>query len=217
MTTLIVVPMLGRPHRVRPLTESIESSTPEPHRVLFVTTTGDADVHAEIDALGYERSTMPPSPVGDYARKINTAATLTGYDHLFTGADDLRFHPGWLAAALAAMSGAVGAVGTQDQCNPRTIAGIHATHFLVARSYVELGTIDDPGKVFHEGYPHEFVDDEFVATARHRGMYAFAGDSIVEHLHPLAGKAPVDDMYAQAPMRIRRGRQQFRSREHLWT
>jgi hypothetical protein len=46
------------------------------------------------------------------------------------------------------------------------MAGRHSTHSLVTRDYVErFGTIDEAGVVLHEGYPHEFVDDEFVQTA----------------------------------------------------
>jgi len=43
--------------------------------------------------------------------------------------------------------------------------------------------------LYHTGYWHEGCDVEFAATARSRGTYAFAADSIVEHLHPLWGKA----------------------------
>lgn len=216
MTVLIIVPMLGRAHRVAPLTASIEANTPQPHRVLFVTSHRDVEVEAAVDAAGYERIGLPANHCGDYAIKINTAAARSDEPFIFTGADDLAFHPEWLPAALVEMNDTIGVVGTQDLCNPRVIAGVHATHFLIARWYVELGTIDEPGKVFHEGYPHECVDDELIGTARHRRAYQFAARSVVEHLHPLAGKAPPDDMYAQAPIRIRRGRQMFRTREHKW-
>jgi hypothetical protein len=100
----------------------------------------------------------------------------------------------------------IGVVGTQDLCNGRTLRGEHATHFLVRRSYMlERGTVDERGKIFHEGYPHEYVDDELVGTARARGAWAFAEASIVEHLHPSVGKAPLDPLYEQQRARMRRG------------
>lgn len=220
MTACIIVPMLGRAHRVQPVVESIAANTPEPHSVVFVCSDRDHEVLAEVCRLEQMFFTLPYTSIGDYARKIHAAmrrapAEITSF---FTGADDLQFHAGWLAAALAALTGPIGVVGTQDLCNPRVIAGEHATHFLVARWYVEQhGTIDGTGLLFHEGYWHECVDDELVGTAKHRGAYAFAADSIVEHLHPMAGKAPMDDMYAQQRVRLREGRRIFRQREHLWT
>lgn len=214
----IIVPMLGRPHRVEPLVESIEASTPEPHRVLFVLTPGDRAVEEAVAAVGGEAIHVNRKPRGDYARKINTGVRATTEPFVFTGADDLRFHPEWLPRALAKMTDRVGVVGTNDLCNRRVMRGLHATHFLVARWYItQHGTIDEPGKVFHEGYPHELVDDEMVGTAKHRKAWAFARDSCVEHLHPMVGKAPVDRLYAAQGARIRAGRPLFERRREQWT
>lgn len=214
----VIVPVLGRPHRARPLADSLRAATPEPHRLVFVATETDAEMIGACRATGAEVLTMPPAPVGDYARKINHAAALASEPFLFTGADDLQFHPGWLPAALEYMANPfIGVVGTQDLCNGRTLRGEHATHFLVRRSYVlERGTVDEPGKLFHEGYPHEYVDDELVGTARRRGAWAFAEASVVEHLHPSAGKAPMDELYAQQRARMRRGQRLYFRRRHLW-
>ena len=93
-----------------------------------------------------------------------------------------------------------------------------ATHFLVTRSYVEqFGTIDEPGKFFHEGYPHEWVDDEAIGTAQYRKAYAYADDSIVEHMHPAWGKADWDDTYRRMGQRMRDGQTLFNRRRSLWT
>jgi hypothetical protein len=61
------------------------------------------------------------------------------------------------------------------------------------------------------------VDDELVATAKHRGAYVHAHGSIVEHLHPMAGKAPMDELYERQRSRMRFGRRLFRLREPLWS
>lgn len=208
----ILVPVLRRPHRIRPLLASIAKSTPDPHRVLFI---ADPDDKTELAAIKKARA-QHFTLAGNYAAKINAAVGATTEPLLFLAADDLEFHPDWLERAKARLSKKVGVVGTNDLCNPRTMAGKHATHFLVARWYTELGTIDEPGKLLHEGYAHEWVDDEFVATARHRGAWAFAGDSIVEHLHPMVGKAPMDELYSGVRPRMRQGRNIFVRRRHLW-
>lgn len=213
MSLVILVPMLGRPHTVAPLLESIRD-TCDAH-VLFLVTAGDQGV---IDAVSDEHHVqVSPQASGDYARKINFGISLTEEDHIFTGACDLKFHPGWYEACLAKMHERIGVVGTNDMGNLGTRNGGHATHMLVARWYVEQhGTIDEPGKFYHEGYPHEFVDNEAYETAKARGMYAHARDSFVEHIHPLHGKAPWDPMYEQMRHRIDVGSVLFRERRLLW-
>jgi hypothetical protein len=214
--TVVLVPMLGRPHRVEPLLESLAATSDA--RPLFIVSPNDRKVHAAIDAAGAERITVPGPHPGDYARKINAGYAHTTDDLLFLGADDLLFHPGWLTAAEKHLADGIGVVGTNDLGSPRVIAGEHATHSLVTRDYCDRrGTIDTPGRVLHEEYPHEFVDDEFVQTAKHRGAWAFAADSHVEHLHPNWGKAPMDPMYAQQRRRMVAGRRIYRRREPLWT
>jgi hypothetical protein len=212
VSLVILVPMLGRPHHVAPLLESIRATCDA--RVLFLLTPGDDDVAVAVE--GEEHLTVEWAP-GDFARKTNLGIAATTEEHIFTGASDLRFHEGWYEAACAKLRPGIGVVGTNDLGNRRTAVGRHATHMLVTRTYVqEQGTIDEPGKFFHEGYPHELVDDEAVATARARGAYAHANDSIVEHLHPLWGKGEWDETYAAIPDRIREGHRLFTERRKLW-
>lgn len=213
---VILVPVLNRPHRVGSLLESIRAATALSHRVLFIAEHGD---RAELAALGaHEAETLL---VGrrqrSWACKINAGFAATTEPLVVAAADDLAFHPGWLEACLAALVPPVEVVGTNDLLNPRVMAGEHATHFLFTRVYIDRwGTIDEPGKVLHEGYRHDWVDDEFVATARTRGVFVHAHDAVVEHLHPWAKKAPMDDTYRLGRRWRSQGRQLFRSRRHLW-
>lgn len=227
---VILVPVLGRPHRVEPLLESARAATPEA-RVLFIPDPHDGEEIAALDAAGAQWT----SCAGNYAAKINYAVDQTDEPLILMGADDLAFHPYWFFYATAALLCEVQAraagladvapgfpvepwvVGTNDMGNQRVLAGEHATHCLVHRNYVALGTIDCPGKLLHEGYPHEFVDDEFVETARARGHYVHAHHARVEHLHPLWGKAPTDALYDAQRHRMRVGRRIYLERRHLWS
>jgi glycosyltransferase involved in cell wall biosynthesis len=200
----ILVPVLGRPGRVATLLQSIAAATPEPHRVLFI---ADPDDHETLEAIA-ATSAAVIAPGGSYAQKINAGIAHTDEPLLFLGADDLTFHPGWLPAAAAHLTATIGVVGTNDLANPRVIAGEHATHSLVTRAYVAQGTIDGPG-LLHEGYRHNFVDDELTATAKSRRAWAFAADSHVEHHHPDWGTADRDATYA-------RGRATWRIDRRLW-
>jgi hypothetical protein len=209
--------MLGRAHQIAPLLASIDASTPAA-RVVFCCTPDDDQVISAIEDAGRDHITVDYQPVGDYARKINAGYRHTTEDLLFLGAGDLQFHPGWFEAATAQLSSRIGVVGTNDLGSRRVIAGEHSTHSLVTRVYADtFGTIDEPGAILHEGYVHEFCDDELVGTAKHRDAWAMATDAHVEHMHPNWGKAPTDAMYQQQGARMRAGRATFNTRRALWT
>lgn len=208
----ILIPVLRRPANVARLLDSIRRSTPEQHRVLFVCDPGDI---AEQDAIAKEGGWMI-SPGGGYAAKIRAGIAATDEPLLFIGADDLRFHPGWLQAARGRMVDGVQAVGVNDRIRRRH-RPLHATHFLMTREYAELPTIDgEPGPLC-ELYNHSFVDDELIATATHRGMYAYAPEAVVEHRHWMNLTAPDDDIYRLGRQHFQRDRAIFRARQHLWT
>ncbi len=215
-TVVVIIPVLNRPANVAPLLASL--GTDERIRPLFVVTEGDREEISAIRSAGAELLPVPRYTRGDYAKKINAGYRHSTEPFLFLAADDLRFHDGWLDAALPAFENPlIGVVGTQDLGNERVLAGEHATHSLVRRRYVDvLGVIDRPG-VLCEMYPHEFVDDEFVETAKSRNAWAFAHGSIVEHLHPNWGKADTDPLYDASPRRMMIGRSIYRRRRHLWT
>lgn len=222
MTSLdvcIVVPVLKRPHRVKPLLENIAASTPEgSYRVLFVATPYDAK---QLEALGRNLTDYLITPweggPGDYARKINY-----GYKHsteplIFTGADDLNFHPGWLEAAKAKMKPGIGVVGTNDEGNPAVKRGLASTHSLIKRSYADLGgSVDASHMIYCEEYPHQFCDNELVETAKARGAFAFARNSVVTHLHPHWNKGEQDEVYAIGDQALEPSRRVYHQRQKLW-
>lgn len=228
---LVVVPVLRRPRRAAPLAASLAASVEQVELgLLFVCSPEDDEQIEACDALrrpenapeglvsiGYAVIDWQVGP-GDWARKINFAYRLSLEPWVFTGADDLCFHPGWADRALeiAEQTGA-GVIGTNDLGNPRVTSGKHSTHSLVARAYAdERGTVDGPGAVVSEVYAHNFVDDELVATARARGAYAFAADSRVEHLHPNWRKSRTDDVYAIGEATFHEDRIRFARRRRLW-
>jgi hypothetical protein len=212
---VILVPVLTRPQNVGPLVDSVAETCDA--RLLFIASPERHTEFEAIEAAGAEYLVTPFGPKhGDYARKINWGITQTDEAFIFMGADDLRFHEGWLERALL-FAGDFAVVGTNDLGNAMVMAGDHSTHSLVDRGYVEeMGTADEPGKALHEGYWHEFVDDEFVRTAMSRGEFVSCRDSIVEHMHPHWGKAPSDAIYDVSARRLRRGRRLYRERAHLW-
>lgn len=212
VTIDILVPVLGRPDNAQPLVDSITANTKLPHTIVFLPSWDDDEERAACLATG-----ATVVPVGDdgYAAKINEGVRRSSADYVFLGADDLRFHPKWDKNAVAVhRSTGKPVVGTNDLGNPAVIAGRHATHSLVHRSY--RGTIDEPELLVHEGYSHNWVDTEFCETAMHRDAFAFAFDSIVEHLHPFWGKSPDDVIYERGREGYHHDRRHFQRRRKLW-
>jgi hypothetical protein len=214
---VVLVPLLHRAHRFPVMAASLAATCPEA-ALLYCATPGDAAVLAALDEVRARYILVPHSPVGDYARKINAGVVATTEALLFFGADDIVFQPGWWQAATAQLGPNIGVVGTNDCRSPRVITGAHSTHFLVTRSYVAThGTIDEAGKALHEGYPHEYVDDELIGTARYRQAYGHAGDAHVIHEHPnWSHGVAMDELYLAQPARMRAGRPLFLRRRHLW-
>lgn len=201
---------------MQPFMESV-AVTREEHVVYFICSPQDHEQIRECEQSGAEVLVSPFEPLGgDFARKINYAFSLTDEDWLFQGADDIRFSPDWEKHALAtAARYRVSVIGTNDLGNPFVIRGRTSTHTLFGRSYIEeygSGTVDNSGKVFSELYDHQYVDSEFIHTAQQRKQWAFAKDSVVEHLHPYWGKSKMDATYEKATRATSQDMQIYRDR-----
>lgn len=230
---LVVVPVLGRPDRARPLLASfIATRTPDVDSgLLFVCSPGDTEQIAACRAAAADGSgrvfavTAPfERAPGDFARKINWAyrehVATPGVEFLFQAADDVAFDHHWDREALAvARSTDVGVIGTNDAANPTVVAGLHSTHSLIRASYVaECGaSADGPGFVFHEGYGHQYVDNELVTLARARDCWAFAHNSVVRHSHPIFNRRVLmDDTYRTGQATAEADRRLFLQRSRTW-
>lgn len=223
---LVAVPILNRPKRLPAFYESLVASLEDEPvarcRLLLLASMGDRE---EIRAarrlrgpLEAELEICPwPAMPGDWARKLNRAIAASSEPWILCGADDLAFHPGWASSVLAcATEFSPGVVGTNDLHNPRVKRGQHSTHPLLRRSYAERGSIDG-GPILHEGYGHQYVDDELVQTARARGEWRFCVDAVVEHLHPFFGGAEIDSTYQRGLSSGERDLRLFQKRRRLWT
>lgn len=214
---VILVPALGRPHRVEPLLDSIAENTSTSHRVLFICDPDDFEQQRACHDAGVDVMLLRPiHPAGPYAAKVNAGCRASTESLIFLGADDLHFHEGWLEAALEHVDVGAQVVGVNDMISRRIDRRDHATHFLITRAYAELPTVDGRPGPLHDGYSHWFVDDELTATAQMREVYAYARDSLVEHLHPMNGKAPMDATYERGERDARRDRRRWHARRPLF-
>lgn len=198
----ILTPTLWRHDRLAGHVANIHDTTRADHVVTFIAEPDDTATIDTVEQL-VDSDASVRLVVNEGARNTagayNTAARHSSASFWFFGADDLRYHSGWDDSALALMVDPIMVVGTNDLAgHPEVLAGTAATHYLVDAGYIRTqgGTVDQgPGIVHFEGYPHWGPDSEIVGVARSRGVFAPCLDSVVEHLHWLTGKAPMDRTY----------------------
>lgn len=207
MTTALLVPVV-RHEKILGLIDNIEAATQLPHALYWAATRGSQcervlnDVHANV--LADDGGTFPA--------RINALFAATDEPYVFMGADDVRFHPGWLEAAMGMMEVVDGVVAVNDLFNP------HGTLALVSRRYIDEndGTADGTGPVIHRGYIHNYSETELFNTAAHRGRFAYCAASVVEHLHWAAGKGEPDEWYRLGDRYAGQDQALHVSRSHLW-
>lgn len=210
---LVIVPVLHRPENVRPLMTSLRASTGRAD-ALYVVENNDR----EMTKLAHDHEALVVYESGTFARKVNSVFEndyADDYDWVILVGDDVRFHPGWWDHALyTARQHDAMVIATNDLVNPRVKAGEHATHPVMSVKYIlERGASwDGPGVVCHEGYHHNFVDDEWTAVAKSRGVFAASLGSKVEHYHPIFGGAPDDEVYQLGRANFDKDAQLFKSR-----
>jgi hypothetical protein len=206
MSNLVVlIPVLGRPHRAQLALDGFMSTVPDA-RVLFIP---DPDDDAEIEAIHAAGGEILFTLKANYAHKINTAVVVTREPWIFLGADDLIPGDGWFEAALAYMEGGIEVVGVNDMIRR---SREHTTHFLMTRHYAEQPVITGERGPLCELYDHSCIDDELIETAKHRKAYAYAEDSHVTHLHPDNNTAPIDETYRKGRAKLREDRMLWKSR-----
>jgi hypothetical protein len=216
----ILIPVLGRAHLIRPLIGNIEATTSVPHSTVLIFSPGDGAIEQAAGTNSKVLLTEWEAGRADYAKKLELGVRQTTEPWIFQGATDLVFHAAWDTNALRlAQQTGLQVIGTNDLGNPGVRRGKHATHLLIARAYLEDpgGTADGSGLLFSEAYDHQYVDCEFVETATHRRQFAFARDSIVEHMHPHWRKGEMDATYDKAFRETLQDRALFVERRKLVT
>lgn len=219
----VLVPVMRRPQNAEPFMRSLRASTgmatayPIADREDVATIKAWRDAGATVlyrqgPGSGAEHGDEPRP--GTFAEKVNEGFAQTVEPWVFICGDDVRFRAGWLDHAEAMSDEHHHVVGTNDLVNRRVTRGEHATHILLRRSYVEErgGGWDGPGVLAHEGYRHWFVDDEIVTAAKQRGVWSMALGSIVEHMHPLFGRAPDDEVYRLGQSAAAQDKERFAAR-----
>lgn len=208
----VIVPALNRPGNVPRFMHSLRASTGLATAYWIC----DEDDHDQIAAVKDHGGTViiNDAPHRSFACKANVGYRHTTEPWMLLVGDDVVFRPGWYDRAVRAAGSRFHMVATNDGGNEAVLAGEHATHPLIRRTWVDEhgASWDGPGTVCHEGYRHWWVDSEWTAVARLAGAFVYAPDAVVEHLHPQFGKSDMDDTYRKGASNKERDERLFRQR-----
>ena len=219
----VIVPSYGRPERIEAVVNNIHDNTTYSNEIIVVVEEQEYNTYdAALGSGGRGNCKLVTNKrVASYAGAVNSATTHIVGHHVFVAADDLNFHSEWDDEALKVMSALdhIKVVGTNDLLNTFVLQGLHATHYLVDREYIwQTGGVIDgrKGEVLFEGYAHNFVDTEFIGTAKARAVFAPCLTSFVEHNHYTVGKSDNDPTYEKGAVDIQKDADTYYSRRELW-
>jgi hypothetical protein len=213
----IFIPTFGRPHALHRVIDNLyENTPPDAFTAYFILEKSDQESYNVASRLRARVIINEGLPC--YADAINTAYHKTLEPYFFTGADDLGFNRYWLEESMKLMQGKIQVVGTNDLGSIPIGEARDSTHYLIDRAYIakHSGVIDMKDTVLYPNYIHNWTDKEFIETATMRGVYAYAPESKVEHLHPAWGKAKWDETYKKGQMTSDKDRAVYEGRRHLW-
>jgi glycosyltransferase involved in cell wall biosynthesis len=194
MKMCVVVPSRGRPENADRLAKAFIDTNTEADLYFIV----DNDDPRWVEYTNHDRYKVLPADnkTGGCAASLNTGAVylldvskFPFYDYfVFMGDDHLPRTEGWDKAFMEALAHNTGIVYGND-----LLQGINLpTQFCMNRELVnELRGMTFPGCI------HLFFDNFVKQLGIDLDYLKYLPDVIIEHLHPVAGKAEMDEGYAR--------------------
>jgi hypothetical protein len=184
---LIIVPSRERPKNAYRLLKTIKD----------VTTEGDFHITFAVDEDDPTRWEYPPGHTqlvkgGSMVAALNEVAVVEAkhYPYLAFLGDDTLPHAGWYPQVLLTL---------QAQKNS-IVYGNDLMHGqgLPTSVFMDSNIVNTLGYMAPTGQKQLFVDNYWKALGDALGTLYYLNDVIIEHLHPIAGKAPSDASYEVA-------------------
>lgn len=189
---VVIVPSRGRPENARRLAEAWRNTTEYVTHLVLVVDDDDPRV------ADYRQIYMPPfgqiliEPRRRLGGTLNAVAARWAEYALaigFMGDDHLPQTAGWdvaVAEELAHLRS--GIVYGNDLLQAEKLP---TAAFMTSDIIRTLGWMVPPGLV------HLYIDNAWLELGRAMGRLRYLPDVVIEHMHPDAGKAPMDDRYAE--------------------
>jgi hypothetical protein len=201
---LMIVPSKGRPENITNLLRAWASTTVGMASLLVVLDhdTEMEEFHAYQDTgiqdwPGADLMVIRPDAGGflpghgpGMVSALNEAVRQHAADHFavgFMGDDHFPRTKGWDHAFVDAL----------EQLGTGLVYGNDLIHGANLPTAVAM-TSDIPLALGYMAPPvlrHLYVDDFWLALGRGTGRIRYLGDQVIEHMHPIAGKAPTDEGY----------------------
>lgn len=182
---LVVLPTRSRPANVARCAEAFRATAKNAD--MLVITDHDDRSYDGLD-FGVSRRTQPRKPT---AAKVNAAVM----DHLgyraimFMGDDNVCVTPGWDEIMLAALDD----MGGTGICYPNDLSG-HAE--LPCSAMLSSNIVRALGWMCLPAVAHFFCDNAWQQIGLGTGSLRRCEDAVIDHLHPIWGKAPADALYS---------------------
>lgn len=199
--SLYIVPTRGRPHNAYELLRSWEDTGTEADLLLAVDDDdleleGYEEVFRSAVAAGMTGVRLIPGPRMRLGPTLNhyvepPRTTVQDYKVIgFMGDDHRPRTPGWdkrIEEAMSAMGGTGLVYGNdllQKEALPTAVA-------ISSDIIASLGYMVPPGAI------HLYLDNFWLYLGQELGRLTYLPDVVIEHMHPVAGKAQMDERYAE--------------------
>jgi len=192
MKMCVVVPSRGRPENAERLAQAFKDTGAEAD--LYIVIDNDDPKWNEYAKSENYKKLPADNKTGGCAKSLNTGAVLLLditkyplYDYfVFMGDDHLPRTPGWDKAFIQALGSNTGIVYGDDLLQGANLP----TAYGMTRDLVnELRGMTFPGCV------HLFFDNFVKQLGLDLEYLKYLPDVIIEHMHPVAGKADMDEGY----------------------
>ncbi len=193
---IILVPTRGRPQNVVPIIDAWrETGAPARAELVFIIDADDpacAEYQQEINEASVDgwASYVVESEWRPLVPKLNrvalSLATLGDTPLGFMGDDHLPRTESWVEKYLRAMEASPSIVSTPDGLRADDLP----THWAMSAEIVRA-----LGRMVPADVEHLYCDNAVRDLAMLSGCYRWLPDVLIEHMHPLAGKAEVDAGY----------------------
>lgn len=197
----ILVPSRGRPHNVKPMHDSFKETGAfeDQADLLLLLDADDPTLPSyeqevrELPTYGFDGSVsmmILPRWLPMVHKLDNSALACASFSDTplgFMGDDHRPRTDGWVKAYLKVLAEGPAIVSCPDGFRRDNLP----THWVMSSSIVRTLSRMVPAPV-----EHLYCDNAVRDLALGAGIYRWLPNVLVEHMHPLAGKAPVDQGYA---------------------
>lgn len=188
VTLQILVPSRGRPDNAHRLLDQLRATTTftDPAYLWFAVDEDDPTLDE------YPISNTQAVKGGSMVEALNEVAAQSATEHHYLAflGDDTLPHEGWYLPIMQALTSQKNSIVYGNDL-------IHGPNLPTA-VFMDSSIVKTLGYMAPPNQKQLFVDNYWKALGEALGTLTYVPEAIIEHLHPIAGKAPSDASYEAA-------------------